>query len=29
MDGMNGESNTEAYTLPTMCKIDNQWELAI
>ena len=29
MDGMNGEGNTEAYTLPTMCKIDNQWEFAV
>ena len=28
-NGMNGESNMEAYTLPTMCKIDSQWEPAV
>ena len=26
---MNGESNMEAYTLPTMCETDNQWEVAV
>ena len=29
MNGMNGESNMETYTLPTMCKTDSQWEPAV
>ena len=27
--GANGESNMEAYTLPHVTQITNQWELAV